>query len=299
MSTVGQLVDRVRREYVAAPDDAPTFALLSGSLNNSATTFTYNDDPLGVEEEPGIAPGAILEIDRELILVKTADNTTDTVGSCIRGYAGTTATTHAADAPIYVNPTYTRQAIFDAIADTVVGLYPTLWKRTHAEITSASTPVEVPATVGSIVSAHWVSGTTAATADVQLLDPYIPSTTDKAVLLPGVPSGKTVYVVYRTKFTRPTAEADDLAALGVEAEWERIIVVGAAAQVLAGRELDSSTAEFVSEQLRAQGYPVGSASRQRNALLEFYRFLLDGAANRLAAEQEVPVTVSSPIPTYW
>jgi hypothetical protein len=105
-------------------------------------------------------------------------------------------------------------------------------------------------------------------------------------------------LVYRARFARPASEATELSTVGVDSGWERIVVVGAAAQVIAGRDLDSVSQEFLSEQMRAQGYPVGSSSRIRNELLRYRELLLQEARRQLLAGQAETVDVVSPAFSY-
>ena len=114
---------------------------------------------------------------------------------------------------------------------------------------------------------------------LELLTDFAGSTTDAAVQFPSGPtSGKTVYVVYASKFTRPTAETTDLNTVsGLEDFHEQIVMVGAVAQLLSELDVDASTQNYITENLEQRGVPVGSGERLRNALLRYYGVLLDRA----------------------
>jgi hypothetical protein len=124
-------------------------------------------------------------------------------------------------------------------------------------------------------------GTTTSYTDVplELLTDFAGSTTEAAVQFPTSPtSGKSVYVVYASKFTRPSAETDDLNAVsGLEDFHEQIVMVGAVAQLLSELDVDASTQNYITENLEQRGVPVGSGERLRNALLRYYGVLLDRA----------------------
>ncbi len=66
----------------------------------------------------------ILEIDEELMWVDTFDRVanTATVSPYGRGYLGTTAATHAADAKVTISPTFPRFSVKRAINDTIRSL---------------------------------------------------------------------------------------------------------------------------------------------------------------------------------
>jgi hypothetical protein len=114
---------------------------------------------------------------------------------------------------------------------------------------------------------------------LELLTDFAGSTTEAAVQFPSAPgSGKTVYVVYASKFTRPTTETTDLNTVsGLEDFHEQIVMVGAVAQLLSELDVDASTQNYITENLEQRGVPVGSGERLRNALLRYYGVLLDRA----------------------
>jgi hypothetical protein len=153
-------------------------------------------------------------------------------------------------------------------------------------ITTSSTQfVEMPAGTQRILQAKMDNSTSGSSTTVysdialELLTDFAGSTTDAAVQFPTAPtSGKTVYVVYASKFTRPTAEANDLNSVcGLEDFHEQIVMVGAVAQMLSEIDVDTTTQNYITENLEQRGVPVGSGERLRNALLRYYGVLLDRA----------------------
>ena len=53
----------------------------------------------------------------------------------------------------------------------------------------------------------------------------------------------------KKKFIEPTAETDTLATIGLEDEYEPIIMAGVAAQMMAGRDIPTATADYISDQI--------------------------------------------------
>lgn len=98
-----------------------------------------------------------------------------------------------------------------------------------------------------------------------------------ALQFSGIASGHTVYVTFKKKFVQPTAETDTLATIGLQDEWEPIIMAGAAAQMLSGRDIPAATADFITDQLAVGSYPVGASSNIRNGLLSYQQTLLEQA----------------------
>jgi hypothetical protein len=201
-----------------------------------------------------------------------------------RGRLGSIAAQHAEDTDIILKPKYPRLNVANAIGDQVIGLFPALYAIKKTTITTASTQfVEMPAGTQRILQAK-INNSTANTTvysdiPLELITDFAGSTTDAAVQFPSGPtSGKTVYVVYASKFTRPTDETTNLNTVsGLEDFHEQIVMVGAVAQLLSELDVDATTQNYITENLEQRGVPVGSGERLRNALLRYYGVLLDRA----------------------
>ena len=150
MAAVSTLVDRIYRDFLNKPDDLSAFSRLEGAINNSVTSLTYENNLFSAEEENLLGNGALIEIDQELMLVTSANTSTRTL-TVSRGYAGTDAASHADEVNLYVNPTFPRKSVFDALADNIERLYPSLYNVTTTNVTSNSTFAEVPATTEAVV----------------------------------------------------------------------------------------------------------------------------------------------------
>ena len=153
MAAVSTLVDRIYRDYLNKPDDLSAFSRLDGAINNSVTSLTYEAGLFSVEEENLLGSGALIEIGQEIMLVTAANTSTRTL-TISRGYAGTTAAAHSDKDNIFVNPTFPRKTVFDAVGDNIVRLYPSLYNVTTTNVTSASTYVEVPASTVEILTSY-------------------------------------------------------------------------------------------------------------------------------------------------
>ena len=90
-----------------------------------STTTSTSASPLilSIGSTDSVGKG-ILEIDEELMWVDSFDRVanTATVSPYGRGYLGTTATTHAADAKVTISPTFPRFSVKRAINDTIRSL---------------------------------------------------------------------------------------------------------------------------------------------------------------------------------
>jgi len=294
MAAVSTLVDRIYRDFLNKPDDLSAFSRLDGAITDTTgTTLTYESGLFSSEEENLLGNGALVEVDQELMLVTAANTSTRTL-TVSRGYAGTTAATHADKTNIFINPTFPRKSVFDAVADNIVRLYPSLYNVTTTNVTSGSTYAEVPASTVEILTSYVqnASGEQYTSAGIELLRDFPPSTTNTAVQFYNTSSGKTVHLVIKRKFVRPTDETVDLATDCLIAdEYEQIVMVGAVADIVGATDIDATTQEFITEKLAAESYPVGSGERLRNALLRLRSLLIDEARGNLRSLYPAPVSI--------
>jgi len=293
MAAVSTLVDRIYRDFLNKPDDLAAFSRLDGSITSSDTSLIYEDNLFSSEEENLLDGGALIEIDQELMLVTSSNTSTRTL-TIARGYAGTTAAAHSDNTTLYINPTFPRKSVFDAVADNIVRLYPSLYNVTTTSVTSASTYVEVPASTVEVLTSYVQnsSGELYTSAGIELLRDFPPSSTNTAVQFYNTSTGKTVYLVVKRKFVRPTAETDDLATDCLIAdEYQQIVMIGAVADMVGATDIDATTQEFITERLAAENYPVGSGERLRNALLRLRSLLIDEARGNLRSLYPAPVSI--------
>ena len=294
MAAVSTLVDRIYRDFLNKPDDLSAFSRLDGALSDTTgTTVVYEAGLFSSEEENLLGNGALIEVDQELMLVTAANTSTRTL-TVSRGYAGTTAATHADEANVFINPTFPRKSVFDAVADNIVRLYPSLYNVTTTNVTSTSTYAEVPASTVEVLTSYVqnASGEQYTSAGIELLRDFPPSTTNTAVQFFNTSNGKTVHLVVKRKFVRPTSETVDLATdCLISDEYEQIVMVGAVADIVGATDIDATTQEFITEKLAAENYPVGSGERLRNALLRLRSLLIDEARGNLRSLYPAPVSI--------
>jgi hypothetical protein len=293
MAAVSTLVDRIYRDFLNKPDDLAAFSRLDGGMTDVQTTLSYEDGLFSVEEENLLGNGAIVEVDQELMLVTNA-NTSTRVLSVSRGYQGTAAASHNDKTNIFINPTFPRKSVFDAVADNIVRLYPSLYNVTTTSVTSNSTYAEVPASTIEVLTSYVQnsSGEKFTSAGIELLRDFPPSSTNAAVQFYNTSTGKTVYLVVKRKFVRPTDETVDLSTTClIEDEYEQIVMVGAVADIVGATDIDATTQEFITEKLAAENYPVGSGERLRNALLRLRSLLIDEARGNLRSLYPAPVSI--------
>tara|TARA_A100001515_G_scaffold54550_4_gene43122 strand:+ start:327 stop:1316 length:990 start_codon:yes stop_codon:yes gene_type:complete len=325
MSNIGNLVDRTYREYLEPMDDLVSYTTLSTGINNSVTTLTFNGDLLSVEEEDAMDAGTIIEINQELMLCTDLNAVTNTV-TVTRGARGTTAAEHTAGDLIKISPPFPRKNVFDAVCDQIKNLYPTLFAVETKQVSAKVGYIPLSGTndnylIAPIKAISQYTDFSAGTDDtgivysgvtVELVDlpnPFTYTDSDgvsqtitysnngpnkvNAVQVYNVNAGHTVYITFKKKFVEPTAEDNTLAEIGLESEYEPIIMAGVAAQIMAGRDIPTATTDYISDQLATQSFPVESASRIRNSLLAYQRALIQQARKDLRARYPEPVTINN------
>ena len=325
MSTIGNLVDRTYREYLEPMDDIVSYTTLSTGINDSVTSVVFNGDLLSVEEEDALDAGAIIEIGQELMICTDLNAVTNTI-TVTRAARGTTATSHTAGDLIKITPPFPRINVFDAVCDQIKNLYPTLFATETKSVTSKVgyiplsgandnyliAPLKAISQQTDFAANSDESGVIYRGVAVELIDlpnPFTYTDADgvsqtitysnngpnkvNAVQVYNVSAGHTVFVTFKKKFVEPTAESDTLATIGLENEYEPIIMAGVAAQMMAGRDIPTATADYITDQLSVSNFPVDSATRVRNSLLAYQRALLQQARKDLRARFPEPVTINS------
>ena len=327
--TIGNLVDRVFREYLEPADSVESYSYLTGGISDSDTTLAYANDMFSSEEEDALDAGAIIEVGQELMF-STALNTVTNEITVTRGARGTTAAAHNASNLIKITPSFTRKAVFDAVSDQIKNLYPTLFAVETIELT-ASTGYKLLGTYGSDVDTNnyliaplkaisqytdWQSGSDqtglkyngVAIEMIDLPNPFVwtdDTQTERtktytsgpnvvhAVQFVGISAGHTVFVTFKKKFVAPTSEATTLSSVGLETEYEPIVMAGVAAQMLVGKDIKNVDARYITEQMAASNYPVGSSNSISSSLLRYQQLLIQQARSNLRSKYPEPVQLNS------
>ena len=326
MSNIGDLVDRVYREYLEPMDDLVSYSTLSTGVNDSVTSVVFDGDMLSIEEEDALDKGTVIEINQELMICTDLNAVTNTI-TVKRGVKGTAAAAHTAGDIIKISPPFPRKNVFDAVCDQIKNLFPTLFAVDTQSITTGTGYTLIgdyssPGTHNYIVSILGAisqytdfsagSDTTGVNFSpvtcslVELPNPFTYTDSDgvsrtmtystgpstvHAIQFAGIASGHTAYVTFKKKFIEPTAESDTLATVGLEDEFVPIVMAGVTAQMMSGRDIPTATADYISEQLAVSTYPVGSSNSIRNSLLQYQQLLMNQARKYLRAKYPEAVSV--------
>jgi len=312
-------------------DDLQPYTVLTAAVSStSATTISFNGDLLTAEEEDIMDSGSVIEIGQELMLCSSLDTVNNQV-TVVRGVRGSTKTTHADGDVIKITPPFPRKVVFDTVVDQINNLFPTLFAVENKNVVTSTGytllgSYDAPGTNNyllSILSAisqytdftsgsdtTGVSFAPVTSSLIELPNPFTYTDSDgtertityttgpsvvHAIQFSGIAAGHTAHVTFKKKFIEPTAESDTLASIGLEKEYEPIIMAGVTAQLISGRDVPTVTADYISDQLAVSAFPVGSSNSIRNSLLQYQQLLLNQARKYLRAKYPEAVSVDGKV----
>jgi hypothetical protein len=296
MPTFDQIVTRVRQQLQGYTLNQASVSELAAAMTATDTSFQCDASTV-----TNLSRG-LVEVDDELILVKTFDATSGVVSvmglTNGRGVEGTAAASHAAHALVTSDPAFPRARIKEAINDTVQGLYPHLVVFATTEITynAAQVEYELPTDVDDV---WYVVARTVGPSKVSQPMPnwrYNPKarTTDFASgrslqLFDAVTPGQPVRIVYAKPPAPLAAGSDDFATVtGYPSRVTDLVVYGALKRLLPALESARLQQQAVEATERAPLVPPSSAAKAVNLYASLY-------AERLEEERAL---MFAEIPTY-
>jgi hypothetical protein len=258
---------------------------LTSSISDTDQTFTI-DFAAG-----GIAAGALLAIDLELLHVWSVSGSTVTVQ---RGMRGSTAAAHNAGALITVNPIVSDFRLFTEVNFELTTLSsPTNGLYAVRELTrtmSVASTYDLAADLIDVLAVNWNDyGPSLDWPAIRRYDTRYQQ--DTTVFPSGVtiqlyappPPGRTLRVVYSAPFTPFDDLTTDVADTGLaDTAWD-IPAIGAAGRLLAARESRRSSVDTQPESRQAQDVPPGSARASSASLFALRKQRINEEAARLTS----------------
>lgn len=292
MSTIANLIDELQRDFLETLGERPVQATITAGISDIDPTVVF-DDMLSPEEQSRLAVGGVVEIGSELLLVTGFDPTTRTV-NITRHFLGSTAASHAAGDTMTVSPDYPRLTVFTALRDAIGALWPDLWQTKTAEAVQTfddlwmvnDTDAKALLAAWGLVNNQWVQVQATLSPTVGFYTAGLP------VNVRGVTPDR-VQVNYRARLSIPTDETDTLASLGINDEWASIIKYGALVPLVAGRDFDAATVQYMTEALEtATGVRLGTSTRIALNLLRVQENLIQRAVKSLTVEHPIQVVMN-------
>ena len=245
----------------------------------------------------------IVEIDEELLWIDSYDRiaNTATVAPYGRGYLGSTAGTHSADAKVTISPTFPRYSVKRAINDTVRSLGASIFAIKSTSFTynaAVSTYAFSNLNIKNIITVSWQSiGPSKEWVPIRRYD--FDSTADstafganaQTITLGEAPiPGRTVRVVYATDPVAFTTNAQDYSTqTGLPESTKDVAILGAAYRLLTF--LDPARASQVSPQADETDSkrPYGASQSATKQLYALYQQRLNEETK--AQQQNYPPRV--------
>lgn len=234
----------------------------------------------------------VIEIDSEQMLVASVSGSTITIENLGRGWLETTATTHAINSIVWIDPKFTRQSVFNGLLSILPTLFPmeVYARKFDTSLTwDSSVPTKSLPTGGKkLLSISALGG-----GSVTRYNPLRPGIDyiehqefdpPKYELLYGGVTNKALQVVYAADFTLPTAETDNLSSLAnpVSESLQPHLPMAIAGYLLQGREVPRVQIEDVRRMLASQGVQVGAAMNVGQSILnQFYGRYVAAERDRL------------------
>ena len=305
-TTLANMMDEVQVNLAGYTfqQDRTTYisSAVSTTTSSSASPLVLS---LGSTESLG---KGIVEIDEELLWVDSYDRVanTATVAPYGRGYLGTTAATHSADAKVTIAPTFPRFNIKRAINDTIRSLGANIFAMKTTTFTfnaAVSTYAFANLNIKNILTVHWQDiGPSKEWRPIRKYDfdavanpeafGYTTGT-DKVqtITLGEAPiSGRTVKIVYATDPSSFTSNSQDYATqTGLPESTRDVVILGAAYRLLSF--LDPARAAQVSPQADETDSkrPFGASQTATKQLYALYSQRL--AEETKAQQQNYPPRV--------
>jgi hypothetical protein len=287
VDTFSSLVDEILMSLQGYTVDNDLVCALSAPI-------VAGDLLIGVDDAEAVSKG-IIEIDEELIFVKSNASGNLTIAPFGRGYKGTTATAHSAGAKVSVSPTYPRSIVSREVNNTIRAVYPDLFAVATTDITmdGINWQYGLPADLDRVllVETRWTIE--AGWTPIREWDvTHSANTTDYATgkfLSIGEPlaAGMIVHVTYAKPPNLLANPTDLFTATGLPASARDVIVYGTASRLLPWLDTGRVPVETVAADLADQNKPVGNAVSLARELRTLYAARL--ASEKSALRERYPI----------
>lgn len=287
MSTLDGLRQRLELDYLEPVTEQTAQVPLSGSLDNSSTTWTVDVTQASPDELALFGPGIVAELDYELVRMTAWNSTTGAV-TAVRNVMGSTAASHDSGAGMRLPTRFTRMSQERELRNSLDSLFPPLRvaKETRSK-TGVAGWIELPTNTVGITEVLWSDGSRWYPVQAQLFSTHPLDENMAGLQLEGVPANSMCVIRYSTTVSAPTLNTDTITDL--PEKWERLVVVDAAIALMSGVDIDAVTQEYLSEQMRLERFPVRSGESIMNSLVRYREYLLQRFVGEQKALAPAPV----------
>lgn len=284
MTTAATVIDRTLRQLLSGTVEPRN--KLASSINSSATSVvtTY---PL-----EGLRAGQVCEIDSELMYIWATDSGTKTM-TVERGFNGTTAASHTADAIITVSPRFPRAQVLEAVNDEIADLSSPLnglfqVKTLDIDYNGSDTMINLTGVTDIIdllnVSVRYMVDDYPVARKVRLVRDVPTDDFASGYALrfdQGVFPGR-LRIVYKAPYVTASTESSDINTTGgIQDTVTDIVAIGAQIRLMSPREIKRNFTESQGDTRRAAEVPVGAVGGSISNLQRMRRDRIQSEAARL------------------
>jgi hypothetical protein len=284
MTTAATVIDRTLRQLLSGTVEPRN--KLASSINSSATSVvtTY---PL-----EGLRAGQVCEIDSELMYIWATDSGTKTI-TVERGFNGTTAASHTADAGITVSPRFPRSQVLEAVNDEIRDLSSPLHglfqvKTLNIDYNGSDLMINLTGVTDIIdllsVSVRYMVDDYPVARKVRLVRDVPTDDFASGYALrfdQGVFPGR-LRVVYKAPYVTASTESSDINTTGgIQDTVTDIIALGAQIRLMSPREMKRNFTESQGDTRRAAEVPAGAVASSITNLQRLRRDRIQAEAARL------------------
>lgn len=296
MPTLADLVIRVRRELAGFSQNQQQWTYLTAPIGASDTSLV-------VADATQVSRGTIEVDGTELMLVKNVNQQTNTltIDPFARGWDGSTAASHLANASVENNPQWPAVRVKEAINDAIRSVYPDLWAvgttsfpkisvvyqyplpNDAEEVISVQNQLIGPSHVWRFCrSWRFVGQSNSTTGEL--------GTGGKSLFIADdIVPGRQIWVTYQKEPTELVNNTDDFAAVtGLPATVQDVIVYAACMKLAPQLEGPRLTLSAIEASERAQYVQPGSASRVSQWFRQLYLERLEQEARKLRDRYQRP-----------
>lgn len=274
MTTAGQLIHRVAGELLAGTVEERN--KLATGVDASATTLTFTYPLSGLRE------GSMFEIGSEQFYVWTTNSSAKSA-VVERGFNGTTATSHSAEAITTINPRFPRSRVLQQLNADLADLSSPLnglfqVKTVDIAYNGSDRMVNITGAtdIQNLIDVRYryLSDDYPIIRDVRLLSdmPTSDFASGFALAFDSYVRSGTIRVVYRAPYGSFSAESDTVADVGGSDYLDDVLTLGTQMRLMAGREVKRNFTESQGDTRRAEEVPSGAVA---NSMLQLQRLRRD------------------------
>jgi hypothetical protein len=289
MTTVGAVIDRLFLQTLTPPDSQPAMFALDGAISSSDTTLSIGS--FAVPEDAALLrQGVVLDVGLESMRVVSYSLGASTM-EVEREIYSTTAVAHDEGDQIIMSPVFARSTVFQAVADSITTLYPALTSTDTENFVSVGNGIfPIVNDLAVEVIEIWEGGMGEDLISVEGRFVSFHPLVGGRALLAETGSG-IVWCRYRKRMGVALSEDDLIDDLGVDDRWVNIVLAGAAADLMSGKDVPAVHTEWVSATLEAENIRVGTRMSIAGGLRQYRNILLMDAANEMVAEDSQKIKV--------